>query len=249
MFTGDIVPSGPVDWSFEVLFSKNKQKQYRLSVSSVVLLQKRSSWVCDTLLLKKMRSAMTCSKFDFWIHFRRPWFIKALSCLSSLCWNPLQSSDALTSNLSSFTFPFYLPSLIYCPSSFFLLSYLFPLTPPPNRQANQNGNILSNQKSPSRSHACGGHTQSSSFAHAGQTLSSHFREIVRHHAAVLATKARCPPTSETAHHAGCTSSSTSASHHGTEAGAPHGGVDELLWDVGGGKKGRDTKVKTSELLA
>lgn len=188
---------------------------------------------------------MTCSKFDFWIHFRRPWFIKALSCLSSLCWNPLQSSDALTSNFSL------LPPVSDL-LSVLLFSFVLPLSshPPPNRQANQNGNILSNRKSPSRSHACGGHTQSGSFAHAGQTLSSHFWEVVRHHAAVLATEARCPPSSsETAHHAGCTSSSTSASHHGTEAGAPHGGVDELLWDVGGGKKDRDTKVKASELLA
>lgn len=52
MFTGDIVSSGPVDWSFEVFFSKNKQKQNRLSVSSVVLLQKRASRVCDALFLK-----------------------------------------------------------------------------------------------------------------------------------------------------------------------------------------------------
>lgn len=147
MFTGDKVSSGPVDWSFEIFFSKptNKptnKKQNRLSVSSVVLLLKRTSRLCDALFKnKRMRSAMTCSKFDFWILFRRPWFIKALSRLSSLCWNPLKSSDALTSNFSSLTWLFLLhpASDLLSVLLFFLLSYLISLIPPTNRQAIQIG--------------------------------------------------------------------------------------------------------------
>lgn len=83
---------------------------------------------------------MTCSKLDFWIHFRRPWFIKALSCLSSLCWNPLKSSDALTSNFSSLTC-FLLVRPVFHLLSVLLLPYILPLFshPTPNRQANQIG--------------------------------------------------------------------------------------------------------------
>lgn len=88
---------------------------------------------------------------------------------------------------------------------------------------------MSNQQSPSWSHARGGQTQSASFAHAGQALSSDFGEIVRHHAAVLAAEPRRRPASSVAPR--CASSRSS--HHAAEAGAPHGGVDELLQDKGG----------------
>lgn len=91
-----------------------------------------------------------------------------------------------------------------------------------NKQAD--GRVPSNQRAPFQSHARGGQTQAGSFAHAGKTLRSSFWEIVRHHAAILPsepqrssysssiTARRRPPTS----------------HHPTEAGAQHGGVNELL---------------------
>lgn len=193
-------------------------------------------------LLKKeeKKSAQCLQEFDFWIHFRCPWFIKAPSCLSSLCWNPLQSSDALIYNFSSIIcFLLLLPHLLFIVrpplSRLLFLRLTFPSSP--YQQTGQpNGNVLSNQECPSWSHACGGQTESGSFAHAGQTLSSHFGEIVRHHAAVLAAEPRRHPASPKTAHRGSSASSSSTSHHRTEAGAPHGGVDELLRDAGGGKR-------------
>lgn len=98
-----------------------KAKQVVRLLGCFIAEESESSFWC--FVKKEKRSAVTCSKFDFWIHFRRPWFIKALSCLSSLCWNPLKSSDALTSNFLVFPFTSYF-WFIVCPPFFFSFIHL-----------------------------------------------------------------------------------------------------------------------------
>lgn len=84
------------------------------------------------------------------------------------------------------------------------------------------GVVLSNQQAGFRSHACGGQAQARWLAHAGQTLSSRFREVVRHHSPVLASEPRPSSALAARRHA------PNPAGHPAEAGAHHGGVDEFL---------------------